>query len=171
MATILENIMPGQKSTSGFQFDDVPSANYGRPVEITKNLLEDLAQEPKMRGYELLKRYQKLTPYQQDQCIQYLLGGISMVADGFRDGHRDQVAARYALDQFETAIQYGAKQQPLQVDIPEDMLTPGFVESITGQSVQLTRPVPPIISLIDIPIVETQQNSDSIVEYCETCLL
>ena len=63
-----------------------------------------------MRGYDLLKRWQALSPSQQDYCLQWFTGGVGMIAHGFTNGHKHTPEAVWALDQLEASIDQAIMQ-------------------------------------------------------------
>lgn len=65
-----------------------------------------------MRGYEVYKVFQTLTPKQQDYAIGYFTGGCAMHEEGFTDGHPQGPHAKYALDQLEEAMKQAQIKEP-----------------------------------------------------------
>lgn len=69
-----------------------------------------------MIGYDLLIKFRELTPYQQDLCIQWFMGGISMSIEGFIDckNRPEYPHAIYTAKEFEKSLHY-ANLQPKQM--------------------------------------------------------
>lgn len=65
-----------------------------------------------MRGYDIYKAFQSLTPKQQDYAIGYFTGGCAMHEEGFTDGHPCGPHATYALDEFDDAIRQAQIKSP-----------------------------------------------------------
>ena len=62
-------------------------------------------------GLELSRKFDKLTPHQQQQCFQYLMGGFSTAGYGFNSGaYPHEASGRWAMDETAEAIRYGAEQ-------------------------------------------------------------
>ena len=57
-----------------------------------------------MRGYELYKRWLKLSPEARDYAVGYMINGFDMHSSGFVDGHPSKPSADYALDNFDKAV-------------------------------------------------------------------
>lgn len=97
-----------------------------------------------MRGYDLLRQYQMLSAQQREQCVQYFLGGVSMIADGFRDKHPQTDNARFALDNFEQAIKYASNKllpvlEAYNVNVVDCIMLNGFaVEAL--ETIPTARP-------------------------------
>lgn len=73
-----------------------------------------------MRGYDILKDIRTLTPEQQDQFLQHLLGKMSMDLEGFTDSpsRHEHMYAKYVFDNMDdslTRTRLGVTARPLTV--------------------------------------------------------
>ena len=66
-----------------------------------------------MKGYELLKQFEQLTEKEQYDCVSYLLGGVSMIYEGFEDStsRPDYPSAKFVLEEFEKSLTYVKEKQ------------------------------------------------------------
>ena len=67
-----------------------------------------------MRGLEIVRSFQDLTPWQREQAVQYFVGGVSMHENGFTAGHINSDKAKYALDEFTGAVKYARGRFPME---------------------------------------------------------
>lgn len=88
-----------------------------------------------MIGYDLLTQFRLLTPYQQDLCIQWFMGGVSMDYEGFRDSSSrpNYSAAKYTAEQFKASIGY-AKLQP-------QTAADDLAQQLTGKTMPRSNPL------------------------------
>jgi len=83
-----------------------------------------------VKAYDLLKQWQALTPSQRNYSIEYLTGGLDMVAYGFTTPHQDCDHAKWAIEQLGGAVVEGKKRDPIEKGKFSDAITAHLLSSL-----------------------------------------